>query len=57
MPPHFAVKTTKDITMVEIVMMAELVRKPLEVVARRWYCRGLFRASRGRLRCDGCTLS
>jgi hypothetical protein len=41
--------------MVEILMIAQLVRKPLEVVARRWYCRSLFRASRGRLRCAECT--
>jgi hypothetical protein len=43
--------------MVEILMMAQLVRKPLQLVARRWYCRGLFRASRGRVRCAECTRS
>jgi hypothetical protein len=56
MPPHLVV-TTKDLTMVEVIMMAQLMRKPLEVVARRWYCRSLFRASRGRLSCAGCTQS
>ncbi len=43
--------------MVEILFMAQLVRKPLQVMARRWYCRGLFRATRGRVRCAECTAS
>jgi hypothetical protein len=29
----------------------------LQVLARRWYCRSLFRASKGRLRCAECTRS
>ncbi len=43
--------------MVEIILMAQLIRKPMEAMARRWYCRSLFRASRGRLHCAECTRS
>ncbi len=43
--------------MVEILFMAQLVRRPLQVMARRWYCRSLFRATRGRARCAECTAS
>jgi hypothetical protein len=41
----------KDITMVEILMMAQLAQKPLQAMARRWYCRSLFRATRGARGC------
>ena len=43
--------------MVEILLMAQLVRNPLQAIARRWYCRSLFRASRGRRRCPESTNS
>jgi len=43
--------------MVEILLMAQLVRNPLQAIARRWYCRGLYRASRGQRRCRECTAS
>ncbi len=43
--------------MVEILFMAQAMRKPLQFVTRRWYCRSLFRASKGRLRCAECTRS
>ena len=33
--------------MVEILFMAQLVRNPLQAMARRWYCKSLFRATRG----------
>lgn len=33
--------------MVEVLVMAQLVRKPLQAIARRWYCRSRFRATRG----------
>ncbi|WP_283808718.1 hypothetical protein [Bradyrhizobium centrolobii] len=39
----------------EILLMAQMIRRPVQALARRWYCRSLFRASRGRLRCVGCT--
>ncbi|MGH6681158.1 MAG: hypothetical protein ACREDL_20020 [Bradyrhizobium sp.] len=37
--------------MVEILFMAQLMRSPLQALARRWYCRGLFRATRERRHC------
>jgi hypothetical protein len=43
--------------MIEILMIAQLARNPLQAIARRWYCRSLFRATRGRRRCAGCTAS
>jgi hypothetical protein len=38
----------------ELLLIAQMIRKPAQVLARRWYCRSLFRASRGRLRCASC---
>jgi hypothetical protein len=38
----------------EILLMAQIIRKPVQALARRWYCRNLFRASRGRLHCAEC---
>jgi len=38
----------------ELLLIAQMIRKPAQALARRWYCRSLFRASRGRLRCAGC---
>ncbi|MFT4118410.1 hypothetical protein [Bradyrhizobium sp.] len=35
----------------EILLIAQAIRAPVQALARRWYCRGLFRASRGRLHC------
>jgi hypothetical protein len=43
--------------MIEILLMAQLARNPLQAIARRWYCRGLFRATRGQRRCPECTAS
>jgi hypothetical protein len=43
--------------MVELLFMAQMVRNPLQAMARRWYCRNLFRATRGKRRCAGCTAS
>jgi hypothetical protein len=47
----------EGLAMVEILFMAQLVRSPLEAIARRWYCKSLFRATRGKRRCEGCTAS
>jgi hypothetical protein len=33
--------------MVELLFVAQAFRKPLKALARRWYCRSLFRATRG----------
>jgi len=43
--------------MVELFVMAQIVRNPLQAMARRWYCMSLFRATRGKRRCAGCTAS
>jgi hypothetical protein len=43
--------------MVEILFMAQLLRNPLQAMARRWWCRSLTRASRGQRRCRECTKS
>ena len=44
---------TTDFAMIEIFFMYQLA-KPVQAVARRWWCRGLFRASRGKRRCPEC---
>jgi hypothetical protein len=46
---------SRDIAMIEILFVYQLVRKPLEVLARRWYCRTPFCESQGRRQCLGCT--
>jgi len=40
--------------MIEILFIYQLTRKPLRAMARRWYCRGLFRATRGKRQCPEC---
>jgi hypothetical protein len=46
-----------DMVMVELLFIAQLVRNPLQAIARRWWCISLYRASRGQRRCTGCTKS
>jgi hypothetical protein len=46
-----------DMAMVEILLMAQLVRSPVQAIARRWWCKSLFRATRGARRCSECTRS
>jgi hypothetical protein len=41
--------------MLELLMIANIASSPLQLIARRWYCKGLFRATRGQRRCDKCT--
>jgi len=41
----------------EILLIAQMIRRPAQAFARRWYCRSLFRASRGRIGCAECTAS
>jgi hypothetical protein len=48
---------TMDIGMIEILFMAQAVRNPLQAIARRWWCRSLFRATRGQRRCPEHTKS
>ena len=40
--------------MLELMMIANMARSPLQLIARRWYCKGLFRATRGQRRCGEC---
>jgi hypothetical protein len=46
-----------DFAMIEILFIYQVARHPLQTIARRWWCRSLFRASRGRRRCPECTNS
>lgn len=41
--------------MLELLMIANMARSPLQIVAHRWYCRGLFRVTRGQRRCEECS--
>jgi hypothetical protein len=43
--------------MIEILFFYQLARRPLRVIARRWWCKSLYRASRGQRRCAECTKS
>jgi hypothetical protein len=45
------------LAMVEVLFIAQLVRRPLQAIARRWWCKSLFRATRGQRRCPECTKS
>jgi hypothetical protein len=48
---------TMDLAMIEMLFIYQLARNPVQAVARRWWCRGLYRASRGRRRCPECNKS
>jgi hypothetical protein len=37
--------------MIEILFIYQLARNPLQAIARRLWCRSLYRASRGRRGC------
>jgi hypothetical protein len=57
MPPYLLLGEEGESEMVELLFMAQIVRNPLQAIARRWYCKSLFRATRGKRRCTGCTAS
>jgi hypothetical protein len=44
----------RSVAMIEFLFIYNLARNPLQALARRWYCRSLFRATRGRRRCPEC---
>jgi hypothetical protein len=46
-----------DVAMVELLFIAQVFRNPLQAIARRWYCRSLFRATRGARGCPDSTKS
>ncbi len=48
---------TMGFAMIEMLFIYQLASNPLQAMARRWWCRSLFRASRGRCRCPECTKS
>jgi len=50
MPPYLVVGTM-GFAMIEMLFIYQLASNPLQAMARRWWCRSLFRASRGRHRC------
>jgi hypothetical protein len=53
----FSVVGTKEFLMIEMLFIYQLARNPVQAVARRWWCRSLYRASRGKRRCRECTKS
>jgi hypothetical protein len=46
-------ETTTDFAMIEFLFIYQLARNPLQAITRRWWCRSLYRASRGRRQCSG----
>jgi hypothetical protein len=56
MPPYFMVGTI-GFAMIEMLFIYQLARNPLQAVTRRWWCRSLFRVSRGKRHCPECTNS
>jgi hypothetical protein len=56
-PPYLSYLGTKDTDVVELIFMAQIVRNPLQAMARRWWCKSLFRATRGARRCPERTAS
>ena len=56
MPPYFVVGAM-DFAMIEILFIYQLARNPAQAMARRWWCRSLFRATRGARRCKESTAS
>jgi hypothetical protein len=57
MPPYLSMQERQDLPnemAFELLLIAQMIRRPAQVLARRWYCRSLFRASRGRFHCAEC---
>jgi hypothetical protein len=40
-----------EFAMIEILYIYQMARNPVQVFARRWWCRSLFRATRGKRGC------
>jgi len=53
----FSWRGTTDSAVIEILFIYQLARNPVQAIARRWWCRSLFRASRGKRRCPESTNS
>jgi hypothetical protein len=41
----------KDFAMIELLFIYEMARNPARAITRRWWCRSMFRATRGKRRC------
>jgi len=52
---RFARRGDADPAMIEIFFVYQLARHPIQAMARRWWCRSLFRTRRGRRHCPECT--
>jgi hypothetical protein len=50
MPPYLP-SGDDGIVMIEILFIYQLARNPLQALARRWWCRSLFRATSGKRQC------
>jgi hypothetical protein len=48
---------TIGFAMIEMLFIYQIASNPLQAIARRWWCRSQFRASRGRRRCPESTKS
>jgi hypothetical protein len=48
---------TTDFVMIEILFIYQLARNPIEWMTRRFWCRSLFRATRGKRGCPESTNS
>jgi len=53
-PFHAASHQPQDDQMLELLFIYQLARHPLRAITRRWWCRSLSHASRGRWRCAKC---
>ena len=47
----------KGIVMVEVYFIVQLARKPLQALARKWYCRGISHWTKGEYQCPECRAS
>jgi hypothetical protein len=43
--------------MLEFLLIYQLARNPIEAITRRWWCRSLYRATRGERGCPEATNS
>ena len=56
MPPERSVENLLE-NLRDRPRIMQLARNPLQAMTRRWWCRGLYRATRGKRRCPECSHS
>ena len=56
MPPYLSVRDDR-LAMLEILFIYQLARNPIEWMTRRFWCRSLYRATRGKRGCPESTNS